>query len=267
MCKTFSVWWGYLDMTLLQIDIFGIRRYNRVRNDEVLQRTGLTSLSHLLSRRRISVFGHVVRLDDVTLANWLFSSASTYHSTDLLTAVASPTWLSTEQVSRLATKRFHTSTRVGPIRNHVLDGPRSPREKCNFGGFQLTGPHWDCLHSIRDHSVLNNGTTARLQCCQREHVSGAWAAKYPLTAHTYFYNACSSLRSRSAHMLCSRLARVTFNSSRLAKFFDHLLSVLCFQADLVADILGCKCAVHLAGGCKVDILVFLPEECQRRFQL
>jgi len=41
----------------------------RVRNDEVLQRTGLTSLSHLLSRRRISVFGRVARLDDDTPAN------------------------------------------------------------------------------------------------------------------------------------------------------------------------------------------------------
>jgi len=40
-----------------------------MRNDEVLQRTGLTSLSHLLSRRRISVFGHVARLDDDTPAN------------------------------------------------------------------------------------------------------------------------------------------------------------------------------------------------------
>ena len=40
--------------------------YDRVRNDEVLQRTCLTSLSqsHLLSRRRISVSGHVARLDD-----------------------------------------------------------------------------------------------------------------------------------------------------------------------------------------------------------
>jgi len=37
--------------------------------NEVLQRTGLTSLSHLLSRRRISVFGHVARLDGVTPAN------------------------------------------------------------------------------------------------------------------------------------------------------------------------------------------------------
>jgi len=46
-----------------------IRWYDRVRNDEVLQRTGLTSLSHLLSRRRMSVFGHVARLDDDTPAN------------------------------------------------------------------------------------------------------------------------------------------------------------------------------------------------------
>ena len=49
--------------------LLGIRWYDRVRNDEVLQRTGLTSLSHILSRRRISVFGHVTRLDDVTPAN------------------------------------------------------------------------------------------------------------------------------------------------------------------------------------------------------
>jgi len=49
--------------------LLGIRWYDRVWNDEVLQRTGLTSLSHLLSRRRISVFGHVARLDDDTPAN------------------------------------------------------------------------------------------------------------------------------------------------------------------------------------------------------
>jgi len=46
------------------VQLLGIRWYDRVRNDEVLQRTGLTSLSHLLSRRRISVFRHVSRLDD-----------------------------------------------------------------------------------------------------------------------------------------------------------------------------------------------------------
>ena len=34
-----------------------------------IQRTGLTSLSHLLSRQDISVFGHVAQLDDDTLAN------------------------------------------------------------------------------------------------------------------------------------------------------------------------------------------------------
>ena len=49
--------------------LLGIRWYDRVRNDEVLQRTGLTSLSHLLSRRLTSGFGHVARLDDVTPAN------------------------------------------------------------------------------------------------------------------------------------------------------------------------------------------------------
>jgi len=35
----------------------------------LLQWTGLTSLSHLLSRRLISVFGHMARFDDVTQAN------------------------------------------------------------------------------------------------------------------------------------------------------------------------------------------------------
>ena len=46
--------------------------YHRGRNDEVLQWAGLTSLSHLLTRRRISVFGHVARLDDDTPANVAF---------------------------------------------------------------------------------------------------------------------------------------------------------------------------------------------------
>ena len=40
----------------------GIRWHDRVRSDEVLQRTGLTSLSRLLSRWCISVFGRVARL-------------------------------------------------------------------------------------------------------------------------------------------------------------------------------------------------------------
>jgi len=41
----------------------------RIRNDEVLQRMGLTSLSHLLSCQCISVFGLVARLNDDTPAN------------------------------------------------------------------------------------------------------------------------------------------------------------------------------------------------------
>jgi len=46
-----------------------IQCYDEARNDEVLQRTGLTSLSHLLSHRCISVFVHVARLDDDTPSN------------------------------------------------------------------------------------------------------------------------------------------------------------------------------------------------------
>ena len=66
--------------------MLGIRWYDRVRNDEVLQRTGLTSLFHLLSSRRISVLGMWLDLATSHRQTWLFSSTSTYHSTDLLTA-------------------------------------------------------------------------------------------------------------------------------------------------------------------------------------
>ena len=52
--------------------LLGIQWYDRVWNDEVLQRTGLTSLSHLLSRWHISVFGLVAWLDDNTPANMTF---------------------------------------------------------------------------------------------------------------------------------------------------------------------------------------------------
>jgi len=72
--------WNLLSPDVRTLDAFhqkclrqllGIRWYDRVRNDNALQRTGLTSLSNLLSRRRISVFGHVARLDD-TPANMAF---------------------------------------------------------------------------------------------------------------------------------------------------------------------------------------------------
>jgi len=66
--------------------LLGIRWYDRVRNNEVLQQTGLTSLTHLLSRRRTSVVGMWLDLTTTHWQMWLFSSTSTYHSTDLLTA-------------------------------------------------------------------------------------------------------------------------------------------------------------------------------------
>ena len=47
--------------------LLGIRWYDRVQNDEVLQRTGLTSLFRLLSRRRISVFGDLWMLSTVDM--------------------------------------------------------------------------------------------------------------------------------------------------------------------------------------------------------
>jgi len=80
--------WTLLSADVRTLDAFhqkclrqplGIRWYDRVWNYEVLQRTGLTSLSRLLSRRRISVFGHVAQLDDVTPANvalWLHINVS-----------------------------------------------------------------------------------------------------------------------------------------------------------------------------------------------
>ena len=62
----------HLPVTYIHITIIYRRPiywYDWVRNDEVLQRTGLTSQSHLLSHWRISVFQHVARLDDDTPAN------------------------------------------------------------------------------------------------------------------------------------------------------------------------------------------------------
>ena len=57
------------------------------------------------------VFGHVARLDDVTLANMALQSAPHQRITQPTSwpHVASPTWSSTEQVARPAAKRFHTS--------------------------------------------------------------------------------------------------------------------------------------------------------------
>jgi len=89
--------------------VLGIWWYDPVQNDEVLQWTGLTSLSHLLSCRRISVFGHVALLDDNTLANM----ALQLHINVSFNWPPDRMWrrppVSREQVAQPAMKRFHRS--------------------------------------------------------------------------------------------------------------------------------------------------------------
>jgi len=84
--------------------LLGIKWYYRVRNDEVLQRTGQISLSNLLSRRHISVFGHVARLANVTPANM----ALQLHINVSLNRPPDRTWRRPPG-RRPAAKRFHTS--------------------------------------------------------------------------------------------------------------------------------------------------------------
>jgi len=126
--------------------LLGIRRYDRVRNDKVLQRTGLTSLSHLLSRRRISVFVHVARLEnDTHRQTWLFSSTSTYHSTDLLTArgVVHGTSGSTSYET-IPTVRLETSGGVLLTVDTVVqrrDGPRRLRDNDDDDDVEDTHTH------------------------------------------------------------------------------------------------------------------------------
>jgi len=67
--------------------LLGIRWYDRVRNDEVLQPIGLSSQSHLLYPVNASRYvGMWLDLTTSHRQTWPFSSTSTYHSTDLLTA-------------------------------------------------------------------------------------------------------------------------------------------------------------------------------------
>ena len=54
---------------MIILEKFGIRWYDQVRNDEVLQCTSLTSLSRLLSHWCTFLSGHVARLNDDTPAN------------------------------------------------------------------------------------------------------------------------------------------------------------------------------------------------------
>ena len=52
-----------------QRTILGIRWHDFVRNTEVVDRTGLLCVQDVIAGRRKSLFGHVVRLDDHTLAH------------------------------------------------------------------------------------------------------------------------------------------------------------------------------------------------------
>jgi len=85
-------------------------RYNRVWNDEVLQWTGLTSLSHLVSHWCTSLSGHLARAWRQPTGKH-GSSAPCKCITQLTSwlHVASPTWSSTEQVAPPATKLFRLS--------------------------------------------------------------------------------------------------------------------------------------------------------------
>ena len=49
--------------------ILGIRWYDFVRNSEVIAATNLPSVQDIITKRRNSLFGHVVILDDHTLAH------------------------------------------------------------------------------------------------------------------------------------------------------------------------------------------------------
>jgi len=52
-----------------QRHILGIRWYDRIRNTETTERTGLSSLMDLIIRRCNSLFGHVTRLGNDAPAN------------------------------------------------------------------------------------------------------------------------------------------------------------------------------------------------------
>ena len=68
--------------------LLGIHWYKRVRNNKVVQLVGLTLLSHLLSTRRTSLFGHVTRLYVDTPAN----RALQFHVSASLSRPPDRTW-------------------------------------------------------------------------------------------------------------------------------------------------------------------------------
>jgi len=56
--------------------ILGIRWHDFVRNTEVVDRTNLPSVRDVIAKRRKSLFGHVVRLDDHTPAHCALSQVT-----------------------------------------------------------------------------------------------------------------------------------------------------------------------------------------------
>ena len=56
--------------------ILGIRWHNFVRNTEVVDRTDLSSVRDVIAKRRKSLFGHVMRLDDHTPAHRALSQVA-----------------------------------------------------------------------------------------------------------------------------------------------------------------------------------------------
>ena len=56
--------------------ILGIRWHDFVRNTEVVDRTNLPSVRDVIAKRRNSLFGHVVRLDDHTPAHRALSQVA-----------------------------------------------------------------------------------------------------------------------------------------------------------------------------------------------
>ena len=87
------------------------------------------------------------------------------------------------------------------------------------------------------------------------------------SSHSHFWHTCMRSYSHGIHAGIDGKGKSIAMHNLYSSYSRRALWLWCFQAHLVADIRGCQCTVYLAGGCKVYILVFLPEERQRRFQL
>ena len=90
--------------------ILGIHWYNLVRNTEVIATTNLPSVQDII-KRRISLFGHVVRLDDLTPAHRALSQVAVVRTGSCLNAQAART---TRGYSRSAMVTLLASALNGP---------------------------------------------------------------------------------------------------------------------------------------------------------